>query len=259
MMQDAPDENQKPKTVAMPQPELPKNSERLRSYSALTEDGKARCLICGGTEFGPGPSQRKSSTGKWPHCTGCQSLERHRLLRKIWLRIPADVLERGRTLQFSPDLSILPEWFSEFEVSIYGGKNSIDMENIHRPDNRYDFIICNHVLEHIPDDRKAFRELIRVLAPAGILQIMVPSPFTLPKTNDWGYPRSDQHEHFRMYGADVIERFQEAAPEAHLHCVTSKDDVTGVEDYVYLWAKQVTVLEKIKQWMEPAEPSSPEG
>jgi ubiquinone/menaquinone biosynthesis C-methylase UbiE len=37
-------------------------------------------------------------------------------------------------------------------------------------DNQYDVILCNHVLEHIPDDTKAMQELYRVLKPGGILQ-----------------------------------------------------------------------------------------
>jgi ubiquinone/menaquinone biosynthesis C-methylase UbiE len=40
-------------------------------------------------------------------------------------------------------------------------------------DNQYDVILCNHVLEHIPDDTKAMQELYRVLKPGGmVLQIL---------------------------------------------------------------------------------------
>ena len=35
-------------------------------------------------------------------------------------------------------------------------------------------IICNHVLEHITDDRKAIHELYRVLKPAGRAYMMHP-------------------------------------------------------------------------------------
>ncbi len=42
------------------------------------------------------------------------------------------MLSRGRVLQFSPELSVLEEWFSEYELSVFGGQNSIDMQNIPR-------------------------------------------------------------------------------------------------------------------------------
>ncbi len=45
-------------------------------------------------------------------------------------------------------------------------------------DEAFHKILCAEVLEHIPDDRGAVRELLRVLKPAGELAVTVPSPFT---------------------------------------------------------------------------------
>jgi len=243
-------EERKPHIVAMPVPQLPEQAKGKRSFLGSGSGGKPTCNICGGTKFGAGPGGRRSPTGKWPRCEGCQSLERHRLIRKVWLTVPEGILGKGSALQFSPDLSILSDWFSVFELSIYGGQNSIDMEHIDRADNSYDFIICNHVLEHIPDDRKAFSELIRVLAPEGILQITVPNPYRRPTTIDWGYPKAEDHEHFRVYGADVIDRLREAEPEADVLCVTSNDDVTDTKDYVYLWCKSASMIENLRLWLD---------
>ena len=44
----------------------------------------------------------------------------------------------------------------------------MDITNISYEDNFFDVILCSHVLEHIPDDRKAMRELYRVLKPGGL-------------------------------------------------------------------------------------------
>jgi ubiquinone/menaquinone biosynthesis C-methylase UbiE len=44
-----------------------------------------------------------------------------------------------------------------------------DICNLPFADNSYDIIFCNHVLEHIPDDTQAMKELFRVLKPGGVV------------------------------------------------------------------------------------------
>src|SRR5215813_4063882 len=41
-------------------------------------------------------------------------------------------------------------------------------------DASFDVILCSHVLEHVPDDRRAMRELCRILRPGGWTMIQVP-------------------------------------------------------------------------------------
>ena len=43
----------------------------------------------------------------------------------------------------------------------------IDVTRITYDSNTFDVIVCSHVLEHVPDDDKAMRELYRVLKPNG--------------------------------------------------------------------------------------------
>jgi SAM-dependent methyltransferase len=50
----------------------------------------------------------------------------------------------------------------------------IDICNINLPDHSFDLVLCLHVLEHVPDDRKAMAELRRILRPSGMAVIMVP-------------------------------------------------------------------------------------
>jgi len=50
----------------------------------------------------------------------------------------------------------------------------IDITNINFENDYFDFIICNHVLEHIVDDRKAMSELFRVLKFGGEAILQVP-------------------------------------------------------------------------------------
>ena len=49
-----------------------------------------------------------------------------------------------------------------------------DVQNIPIEDNTYDTILCNHVLEHVDDDRKAIREFQRILKPGGMAIMQVP-------------------------------------------------------------------------------------
>src|SRR5205814_9838929 len=50
----------------------------------------------------------------------------------------------------------------------------MDITDIHYPDRSFDVIYCSHVLEHVPDDRKAMREFCRVLRDDGWAVLLVP-------------------------------------------------------------------------------------
>jgi 2-polyprenyl-3-methyl-5-hydroxy-6-metoxy-1,4-benzoquinol methylase len=49
-------------------------------------------------------------------------------------------------------------------------------------DDQYDIILCNHVLEHIPDDTKAMQELYRVLKPGGMAILQIPQDLSRAAT-----------------------------------------------------------------------------
>jgi len=125
----------------------------------------------------------------------------------------------------------------EAHNATYGGENSLDIESINKPDASYDVILCNHVLEHIADDRKGFKELIRILSQDGFMEVTVPNPFEYERTNDWGYPREDLNEHYRTYGKDIRERFESAVPLVSTLIVKIQDPSTASEDLIYFWYK----------------------
>ncbi|CAN5555704.1 hypothetical protein BH11BAC2_BH11BAC2_04440 [soil metagenome] len=50
-------------------------------------------------------------------------------------------------------------------------------ESLPFPDNSFDMVYSSHVLEHIPDQDKALREIYRVLKPGGIHFCVVPASF----------------------------------------------------------------------------------
>lgn len=195
---------------------------------------KPRCNICGGQKFRHGPNQRLSPTGKPPRCKRCHSLERHRAFRRIFLELGPKRLRTLRCLQFSPDPTINRRWFDSFEVSVFGTLNSLDLQHIDRPDRSYDVIVCNHVLEHVPDYRAALRELSRILSAHGFLFLSFPDPYRAERTTDWGYPDPKLHNHYRHFGRDVEEVLRQEMADCHVVAVTSVDAVTGLRDLAYV-------------------------
>jgi SAM-dependent methyltransferase len=86
--------------------------------------------------------------------------------------------------------------------------DQVDIADLRSYENdQFDFFICSHVLEHVPDDRKALRELYRILKPGGRGILMVPIILSIdeidedPEVKDEGerWRRFGQFDHVRLY------------------------------------------------------------
>ena len=83
-------------------------------------------------------------------------------------------------------------------------------------DELFDFVLCNHVLEHIEDDAKAMSELFRVLKPGGIGIFQIPQDLSLDQTFEDSNITSPeeraahfgQYDHVRIYGKDYFDRLR---------------------------------------------------
>lgn len=192
-----------------------------------------QCNICNNNSFGAGPGGRMSLTGIPPRCEKCQSLERHRIYRKVFQQLPQSHLKELSLLQFSPDRTVDPSWFKSHEVSTYEGDNSLDLQKIARANYQYDIVMCNHVLEHVQYDNSALNELLRVTKKDGFVFLTVPSPLHKEETNDWGYPKEEQHGHYRIYGNDFINTLKLYLPNAWVISIVEKDEVTKTDDIVF--------------------------
>jgi len=91
-----------------------------------------------------------------------------------------------------------------------------DICNLPFEDNQYDVILCNHVLEHIPDDTKAMQELYRVLKPGGMAILQIPQDLKREVTfaDDSITDQKErakifgQYDHVRIYGRDYFDKLR---------------------------------------------------
>jgi SAM-dependent methyltransferase len=190
------------------------------------------CAICNSkfNEFGKfGLIPRKNAM-----CHTCGSLERHRLLW-IYLNEKTDLFKgntKKRLLHFAPE-KVFYDIFSKNqnieyypcdlspENYAYGGSSEVkkvDITDIPFEENYFDVIICNHVLEHIPDDARAMSELFRVLKKYGWAILQVPIDYNRKTTyEDFSITTPEgrekafgQNDHVRWYGRDYKERINNA-------------------------------------------------
>lgn len=191
----------------------------------------ATCNICGGETFVAGFLGRMSF-GLPPVCGGCGSSERHRIVRRLFEAI-RPIAAPWRVLQFAPDMSVDATWFASYQFSIYGGANSLDMMNTGLEAGSFDLVLSNHVLEHVPDDFSALREMLRLVGPSGLVVLTAPTPLFRWESVDWGFADEKKNMHFRDYGADFPSLVVEKIPNARVLVAIGRDEATGLHDHVW--------------------------
>jgi len=167
-------------------------------------------------------------------CPFCRSHDRERHLvlyfnaLNLW-----ESFRDGEILHFAPEKHIIkaiescgPKRYLLGDVApSRAGVLKMDVTDINQPDNSFDFVICNHVLEHVPDDRKALKEIFRVLKSGGraVLQTPYAPGLECSRENDPTVAtESDalqfygQEDHVRLYGMDLFDRIREAGFELQL-------------------------------------------
>jgi len=153
------------------------------------------------------------------------SLERHRLMW-LYLQNETDFFssdKKLKTLHIAPEQCFLTlfkkqqnlEYITaDLESPIADVK--ADICNLPFEDNSFDVIFCNHVLEHIPDDKKAMQELFRVLKKGGFGIFQIPQDISREKTFEDNSITDQkerarifgQYDHVRIYGKDYFEKLR---------------------------------------------------
>ena len=154
---------------------------------------------------------------------GTLSLERHRLL---WLYL------KNETIFFKKDLKVLhiaPEQcfynvfkklkninYITYDLNSPLAEIKGDICNMPFKNNSFDYILCNHVLEHINDDKKAMMEIFRVLNISGTAILQVPINLNNKNTLEDNsitnkqerIEKFGQYDHVRLYGLDYFKKLQ---------------------------------------------------
>ncbi len=160
-------------------------------------------------------------------CYRCGSSDRERLVY-VYLRDDLRLfIDRSRhVLHIAPErelsLKCRQAGFAGYVCGDLAGDGqavqAIDVTTLPYPSQTFDLVICNHVLEHVPDDGKAMRELRRVLKPGGVAILQVPISAAAHETDEEPQlvdPRErerrfGQSDHVRIYGQDYPERLTTA-------------------------------------------------
>jgi SAM-dependent methyltransferase len=200
---------------------LDRRWEQLRRHPALHRGDACTCPCCGRSFARFLPYNGKPAS----RCPGCRSAARHRAL---WLFLERETelfSAPHRVLHFAPEraigsrLAALPDLeYVSADVRPGAAMEVLDITAIARPDASFDAVICSHVLEHVPDDRAAMREMLRVLVPGGRAYLQQPvepgwdGTYEDPSIVDPGARAVayGQDDHVRVYGADIVDRLREA-------------------------------------------------
>ncbi|WP_178987521.1 class I SAM-dependent methyltransferase [Winogradskyella schleiferi] len=151
------------------------------------------------------------------------SLERHRLLW-LYLKDETDFFTSEKSvLHFAPEQCFLKR-FKKLKNIDYTTTDLLspiadikaDICDLPFEDHSYDVILCNHVLEHIPDDTKAMKELYRVMKPGGYGIFQIPQDLNRAETfeDDSITDKTErakifgQYDHVRVYGRDYFDKLR---------------------------------------------------
>ena len=161
----------------VPRPLLPRVAGWAVPAAGLFYKGRGvECPVCGSRyrRFMPyGYVQSRANA----LCPKCLALERHRLLRRYLTRETDLLTSFPRTLHIAPEVCIMrhlkphfkghPGQYVTADLESPLADLHFDVQQIPLADDSVDVILCNHLLEHVADDRRALHELYRILKPGG--------------------------------------------------------------------------------------------
>lgn len=219
-------------------------SIRGRITGYLNRGDTFHCPVCGGAFryflAAGDPGHQRSSA----RCPQCDSLERHRLLW-LFLSMETAIFHKPiKVLHFAPERCFEDRFERmkniEYVTADLNPKlvmKKVDIMNIPFADSSFDMVICSHVLEHVPDDLTAMKELRRVIRPSGAVIVMVPTAGQKTLDGCSSEPpevrrqRYGQPDHVRLYGSDIADRLVDAGFKVNARQYAKELSNSDVESY----------------------------
>jgi SAM-dependent methyltransferase len=193
------------------------NAKSLRDLSGLILKRRC-CPLCGWGGFRFDPYGNKMVFRPDARCPACGSLERH---RAAFVLLRDKLRSEQKVLHVAPERPLIP-WIVSLSSEYLTGDlyqpsmRRIDLTSMDLPDSSKTLVWCSHVLDDIPDDRKALSEIFRILAPGGhlVLQVTIGGYATYEDASITSKSARLEvffHEdHVRLYGLDIQGRMEEA-------------------------------------------------
>ena len=143
-------------------------------------------------------------------CPYCSSRSRHRGLYYLYQeKLSKDM----RVMHFAPEPVFYPLFKDlgfEYKTSDYFLEDvdfpGEDIQALSFDSDMYDTVLCNHVIEHVPDDEAALSEMNRILKPNGKAIITIPGDYSRQKTIYFDH--LEFNGHYRDYGMDFKEKMK---------------------------------------------------
>lgn len=156
-------------------------------------------------------------------CPKCLSLERHRLMWLYLTKYTPFFTDNLNVLHIAPEQPFIKK-FKKMRNLNYQTADLVspiadlhfDIMDIPLEDERYDVVFCNHVLEHVQDDKVAAKEVFRILKKGGWAILQVPIDYTASTTFEdpaITHPKErekafGQYDHVRLHGLDYPKRLE---------------------------------------------------
>jgi len=193
-------------------------------------------------------------------CPSCYSFDRERLIY-LYLKRKTNVFsERLKMLHVAPELNLQKVLkarpnidYVSIDMDSKAAMVQMDITNIQYEKDCFDVIICNHVLEHIPNDRRAMSELYRILKPRGWSILQVPISLSLRETYE--DPKVEtpaerervfgQSDHVRIYARDYKQRLESVGFAVEVCSPSIEFSISEVRKYALLKDENIYLCSKL--------------